>query len=245
MRITAIIPARIGSSRFPAKALALLDDKPIINHVWQRVQASGIFGDVIVATDSQLIIDAVTEAGGKARMTAADHPSGSDRVAEVARTLDADIIVNVQGDEPFITPAALKTIAGAFTDPTVQMASLMCELVREQDWQDPNVVKVITDLEGNALYFSRAAIPFDRDHSASALRHVYRHIGIYAWRKETLLRFVSLPPSPLENIEKLEQLRALENGIPIRMLKTDFEGFGIDTPADLQRAQEYIKKEQS
>lgn len=240
MKAAAIIPARIGSTRFARKALALLDGTAIINHVWQAAQASAIFDIVIVATDSQEILETVTKAGGEARLTRIDHLSGSDRVAEVAAALDADLIVNIQGDEPFITGSALKPLLDVFSDPTVQMASLMTPLAQPKMQDDPNVVKVVCANTGDALYFSRAQIPFQRDTENTHIP--MRHIGVYAWRQACLMRFVALKPGILEQVEKLEQLRALENGIPIRMVQTAYQGWGIDTPQDLINAENYIRK---
>ncbi len=240
MKATAIIPARLGSTRFPEKPLALLQGKCLINHVWQAVLNTGLFEKVIVATDSMRIFEVVEQAGGQAAMSAKDHLSGSDRVAEIAANLDSSIIVNVQGDEPFITAEALKPLLDGFQDERMQMASLMCPIKDKAMLEDANIVKVVTDTLGRALYFSRSRIPFDRD---GCQNYEYmRHIGVYAWRKECLLKFVSLMPSTLEKLEKLEQLRALENGIPIQMIKTDYQGIGIDTLEDLIRAEAILRK---
>jgi len=243
VKTAAIIPARIGSTRFPRKALTMLGGKLMINRVWEAVRASGLFDEVIVATDSQEILSAVINSGGKAQMTRADHFSGSDRVAEVAQSLDAELIVNVQGDEPFIDTQALAALLDCFSDPGVLMASLMTACADPDLLKDPNVVKVVTDRQGRALYFSRSQIPCDRDGSSN---HKYmRHIGVYAWRRETLLSFVALKPSALELCEKLEQLRALENGIGIQMVETGYQGIGVDTPEDLARAEELLKSQAS
>lgn len=240
MKAVAIIPARIGSSRLPRKPLSMLGGKLMINRVWESVEASELFDQVIVATDSEEILNAVIVAGGRAQMTRPDHPSGSDRVAEAAQNIDAEIIVNVQGDEPFIDEKALAALLKCFKDPKVRMASLMTVCADPLVLRDPNIVKVVTGLNGDALYFSRSPIPYDRD-GISELRTM-RHIGVYAWRKETLLRFVELSPSPLEQCEKLEQLRALENGIAIRMVETGYQGLGVDTPVDLIRAERLLSK---
>lgn len=239
MNAVAIIPARIGSVRFPRKPLMMIDGKLMINRVWEAVAASALFKQVIVATDSEEILNAVIVAGGMARMTRADHPSGSDRVAEVARDLDADVIVNVQGDEPFIDTNALRDLLSCFRDGGVEMASLMTPCRDAAQFRDPNIVKVVVDSRSNALYFSRSPIPYNRDGQNGP--KPMRHIGVYAWRKEVLLRFVDLDPSLLELTEKLEQLRALENGIPIRMVKTRYQGVGIDTPQDLIQAEKILK----
>lgn len=239
MKAAAIIPARLGSTRFPEKPLAMLGGKCLITRVWEAVVATELFDEVIVATDSKRILDVVLAAGGKAQMTSSEHPSGSDRVAEVASGLEADIIVNVQGDEPFITADVLKPLLDSFLDDAVQMASLMTPILDAEQLDDPGIVKVVTDAAGKALYFSRSLIPFDRD-GASGYNYM-RHIGVYAWRRETLLSFVSLGMGKLERVEKLEQLRALENGIAIRMVETDYQGIGIDTPEDLEKAERIIK----
>ena len=239
MKAAAIIPARLGSTRFPEKPLAMLGGKCLITRVWEAVVATELFDEVIVATDSKRILDVVLAAGGKAQMTSSEHPSGSDRVAEVASGLEADIIVNVQGDEPFITADVLKPLLDSFLDDAVQMASLMTPILDAEQLDDPGIVKVVTDAAGKALYFSRSLIPFDRDGSSGY--NYMRHIGVYAWRRETLLRFVSLGMGRLERVEKLEQLRALENGIAIRMVETDYQGIGIDTPEDLEKAERIIK----
>ena len=239
MKAAAIIPARLGSTRFPEKPLAMLGGKCLITRVWEAVVATELFDEVIVATDSKRILDVVLAAGGKAQMTSSEHPSGSDRVAEVASGLEADIIVNVQGDEPFITADVLKPLLDSFLDDAVQMASLMTPILDAEQLDDPGIVKVVTDAAGKALYFSRSLIPFDRDGSSGY--NYMRHIGVYAWRRETLLRFVSLGMGKLERVEKLEQLRALENGIAIQMVETDYQGIGIDTPEDLARAERIIK----
>lgn len=233
MKAAAIIPARYASTRFPAKALAPLMGKPLIQWVWSAVQNTGLFSEVLVATDSALIQSAVISFGGKVALTRADHPSGTDRIAEAALELDADIIFNVQGDEPLIDRDSLQALLDAFSDPEVCIASLMCPLENPADMSDPNVVKVVTDVHGNALFFSRSTIPCDRDGTGFA--GYIRHIGVYAYRRETLLRFVTLPLGKLEQVEKLEQLRALENGLAIRMVATSYQGWGVDTPQDLQR----------
>jgi len=239
MNIVAIIPARYGSTRFPAKALALLQGKPIIQHVYERVLQSQLFTDVCVATDHPEIGAAVQRFGGKAIMTSDQHQSGSDRIAEALKSFpEAKLVVNVQGDEPLIETAPLASLLDVFSDPQVQMASLMTAFSDPILLANPNIVKVVTDLQGNALYFSRSAIPFNRDQDSQLT--YFRHIGVYAYTRETLLRFVDLKPSKLEQAEKLEQLRALENGIPIRMVKTAYQGIGIDTPEDLERMENLL-----
>ncbi len=229
----AVIPARYASTRFPAKALALLAGKPIIQHVYERVASSGLFSQTIVATDHEAIYSAVESFGGKVLMTSANHQSGSDRIAEAASAIpEAELIFNVQGDEPLIDISSLAALLQVFADPQVQMASLMTPITDVSMLNNPNIVKVVCNSMHNALYFSRSTIPYNRDNDARIT--YYRHIGVYAYRRSTLFRFVSLPPSSLEQCEKLEQLRALEAGIPIRMLITDYQGIGIDTPEDLR-----------
>lgn len=243
MKAAAIIPARYASTRFPAKLLVDLCGKPLLQWVWEAVSGTGLFSEVLIATDSPLILAAVAGFGGRAALTRADHASGTDRVAEAAGGLDAGIIVNVQGDEPLIRPEALASLLQAFADPAVGMASLMAPLSDPERIRDPNAVKVVTDSRGDALYFSRSAIPHDRDGSGY---DGYRlHVGVYAYRRETLLRFVALPQGNLERVEKLEQLRALEHGIPIRMVETDFAGVGVDTPEDLERVKEILRERRS
>lgn len=240
----AIIPARYASTRFPAKALALLAGKPIIQHVYSRVAGSGLFNHVLVATDHQAIHDAVLAFGGEVIMTSAHHQSGSDRIAEAAQAYpEAQLILNVQGDEPLIDTASLSDLIAAFNDPQVEMASLMTPILEPAMLNNPNIVKVVTDCLANALYFSRSAIPFNRDDDTTCT--YYRHIGVYAYRRETLFRFVALPPGKLEQTEKLEQLRALEAGIPIRMIITDYQGIGIDTPEDLAQVERYLQSHES
>lgn len=232
MKTAAIIPARFASTRFPGKPLAELLGKPMIQWVYEACKSSMLFDYVIVATDSPEIMQAVIAFGGDCRLTSVSHQSGTDRIAEVAHELDAEIILNVQGDEPLIEQACLAELLRAFTDPEVGVASLMTRITETEDLHNPNVVKVVTSYKGDALYFSRSAIPFNRDGNTSC--SYYRHIGVYAYRKESLLKFISLAPSHLEQIEKLEQLRLLENGFKLRMVETDYQGIGIDSPHDLQ-----------
>ncbi len=231
MRIIAVIPARMGSTRFPGKALAPLCGKPIIQHVYEAAMSTALFDEVLVATDSISIIDAVSSFGGTAVMTSQSHQSGSDRIAEAITDCHADIIVNIQGDEPLIDKGSLEQIVAVFKDSTVDVASLYTSIDEIEMLFDPNIVKVVLDNADNAIYFSRAPIPYNRDNIPEV--SYYRHIGVYAYRRETLLRFVKLPMGVLEQIEKLEQLRLLEHGIRIRMIATDYQGIGIDTPEDL------------
>ncbi len=238
MKAAAVIPARYASSRFPGKPLARLAGKPVIQHVWDAVAGSGLFAEVAVATDDDRIAQAVRAFGGVVVMTSPHCASGSDRVAEAAYTLYSDIIVNVQGDEPFLTAGPLEALLRAFIDPAVQVASLMHDCADHAACADPNRVKVVCAAGGDALYFSRAAIPYYRDMDSHAGCRI--HIGVYAYRRQTLFDFVQMPHGRLEEMEKLEQLRLLEHGVPIRMVSTEYRGIGIDTPADLLRAEELL-----
>ena len=237
MKVIAVIPARYESTRFPGKALAKLGEKYLIQHVYEHAVSSGVFNDVIVATDDQRILETVKEFNGNVKITGKDHKSGTDRVAEVCKNLDFDVVVNIQGDEPFIYRKPLEKLVSAFKNPEVQVASLMHKL--DRDINNPNNVKVVVDKNSFALYFSRSIIPFNQKKSKDTL--YFKHIGVYAFRKETLLQFVNFPVSKLEKIESLEQLRLLENGIKIKMLETDYEGIGIDTPDDLKQAEEWLR----
>lgn len=242
MNAIAVIPARYASTRFPVKALANLAGKPIIQHVYERVTASALFTDVIIATDHQAIMDAVKAFHGKAMMTSDKHPSGSDRIAEVLKHYpETDVIVNVQGDEPLIERQPLADLLQVFNDPFVDMASLMTPITDPEMLKDPNIVKVVTNSQGDAIYFSRSCVPYNRDDKEHTY---YRHIGVYAYRPDVLEEFVSLPQGALEQIEKLEQLRALEHDIPIRMVITDYQGVGIDTPTDLDRVEKLLEAKQ-
>jgi len=235
-----IIPARWGSTRFPGKPLHLLAGKPLIQHVWERcIQVSGA-DRVIVATDDTRILETAFAFGAEVALTSAAHPSGTDRVAEVAKNLrNAGILVNVQGDEPFLDPRLAGRLIDALkADPRAQMATAACEL-SPRDRDNQNVVKVVCDLSGNALYFSRSLIPCDRDGDVAPAR--LRHIGIYAYRRTFLLKLVKAKQTPLEISEKLEQLRALEHGARIRVISAKSAGPGIDTPADALAAEKLLK----
>lgn len=235
----AIIPARYASSRFPGKPLARLGGRPMIQHVWERCVASGAFARVLVATDDDRIRDAVRGFGGEAVMTSPNCASGTDRVAEVARANpDVEVLVNVQGDEPLIHPDVLRAITSAFEDEAVQMATLVRPL-EDDERQNPNVVKALLARNGDALYFSRADVPYQRE--PKGFPHRYGHIGLYGYRRQVLLDLAKLPPSPLEETEKLEQLRALECGFRIRCLLTLHRTLGVDTPEDLAKAEERLR----
>jgi 3-deoxy-manno-octulosonate cytidylyltransferase (CMP-KDO synthetase) len=235
----AIIPARWASTRFPGKALVRLAGRPLVVHVLDACRRSGAFAEVRVATDDERIAAAVSDAGGLVERTRPDHPSGTDRVAEVAARLgpEVEVVVNVQGDEPLLHPEALRALAAAFDDPAVEMATLIRPL-RDDERGSPSVVKAVLDLRSDALYFSRADVPFSRD--GGAVRR-WAHQGLYGYRRATLLRLAALPPTPLERAESLEQLRALENGIRIRCVPTAHASIGIDTPEDLERAEALLR----
>ncbi len=240
MKSYAIIPARYASTRFPGKPLAILRGKPMIQHVYENVMATGLFNDVFIATDDLRIEAAGETFGATVVLTDSNLPSGTDRAAALCETLEPDsIILNVQGDEPLISKDPLAALLKCFEDERVQMASLMTILKSAEDLANPNIVKVVCDSKSNALYFSRSAIPYDRDGSGNV--EYYRHIGVYAFRYQCLLDFVALNPGKLEQIEKLEQLRALEHGIPIRMVITDYQGIGIDSPEDLHKVERLLE----
>jgi 3-deoxy-manno-octulosonate cytidylyltransferase (CMP-KDO synthetase) len=248
MKTVAMIPARYAATRFPAKLMQKLGDKTVIRHTYDNTATTGLFDQVVVVTDSELIYREIVDHGGAAVMSRKPHESGSDRIAEAVADMDVDIVVNVQGDEPFVRREPLEKLLALFrgngpgaqrgpsgsASQEVQVASLV-QVLREQRFiDDPNYVKVALDRNNNALFFSRSVIPYPRDRNAAPV--YYEHIGVYAFRKEVLLRFTSWPVSPLESVEKIECLRYLENGIPIRMAIVNYMGVEIDTPEDLERA---------
>jgi 3-deoxy-manno-octulosonate cytidylyltransferase (CMP-KDO synthetase) len=242
VKVLGVIPARYASSRFPGKSLAVLAGKTIIQHVYERSVQSRYLSRVIIATDDERIRQTATDFGAPVQMTRADHFSGTDRVAEAASASDADVVVNIQGDEPLIDPAAIDAaILSLLDDPDVPMGTLKKLIEDPDETSNPNVVKVVTDLRGSAIYFSRHPIPHDRD---NAFKH-YKHIGLYVYRREFLLGYPALPVGPLERAERLEQLRALENGFPIRVVETDYESLGVDTPDDLARVSELFSMMQT
>src|SRR5579862_8405629 len=231
-RILGIIPARFASSRFPGKALATIAGKPMLQHVWERASQARYLTKVIIATDDERIHKAARAFGAQAQMTRADHLSGTDRVAEAASADEATIVVNIQGDEPLIDPAAIDAAALALAnDPDVPMSTLATPIGDRREIEDPNVVKVVTNLAGDAIYFSRCPIPYAR--GGDGLH--YKHLGLYVYRRDFLLAYSGLPVGPLERMERLEQLRALENGYRVRVVETEYESLGVDTPADLDR----------
>jgi 3-deoxy-manno-octulosonate cytidylyltransferase (CMP-KDO synthetase) len=236
MKVVGIIPARYASTRFPGKALADLGGKPLIQWTWEAARRCRTLDRVLVATDDARIADAVEEFGGESVMTRADHPSGTDRLAEAAAALDADIIVNVQGDEPFLESATIDAVVRPLLAPGSPLCmSTACVVTRDMaEASDPNVVKVVTTPTGEALYFSRALIPHHRD--ANADRAWRLHLGLYAYRRAFLLEFAGWQPTPLERAESLEQLRALEHGGRIGVVEVSERALGVDSPADLERA---------
>lgn len=229
-----MIPARYAATRFPAKLMQLLGDKTVIRHTYDATVATGLFDEVVVVTDSDIIFTEITAAGGKAVMSKYEHESGSDRIAEAAADMEVDIIVNVQGDTPFVKREPLEKLLQQFNDPSVQVASMMQVLTKQEEIDDPNFVKVAVDKHMNSLFFSRSVIPYPRDKNAPVT--YYEHIGVYAFRKAALMNFTQWPMTALEAAEKIECLRYLENGVPLRMIVVDYMGVEIDTPEDLEKA---------
>ena len=234
MKIGAFIPARYAATRFPAKLMQTMGDKSVIRHTYENTLATGLFDAVYVVTDSEIIFNEITQHGGKAIMSMRSHESGSDRIAEAVQDLDIDIVVNVQGDEPFVKREPLEKVIAVFSDASVQVASLMQVLTDTTLIQDPNYVKVAVDKNNNALFFSRSVIPYPRSNDLPIV--YYEHIGVYAFQKQALINFTNWPMSPLEAAEKIECLRYLENGVSIKMVVTEYMGVEIDTPADLIKA---------
>ncbi len=237
MKVLCVIPARYASTRLPGKPLSLIAGKPMIQHVYERACQAQMPNEVIVATDNELVEKAVAAFGGKAVMTSPDHPSGTDRLAEVALMYpDVDVIVNVQGDEPMIPPEVIDNLAKAFENDAELNMATMKVVMDDADYNNPAAVKVVTDLNGYALYFSRSLMPYPRNKPDGY--KVYKHVGIYAYRRNFLLKYAALQPTPLEKAESLEQLRALENGYKIKVLESSFKGIGVDTPEDLAAVNE-------
>ena len=236
MKIIAVIPARYEASRFPGKLMQILGEKTVIATTYQNVVETALFDEVFVATDSEIIFDEIIKNGGKAVMTG-QHETGSDRIAEAVQNIDFDIVVNVQGDEPFLKTEPLKQLISVFnkdSEEKISLAFLKIKLKNTDEIENPNNVKVITDYEGFALYFSRAVIPYPREIHPDV--EYFKHIGVYAFRKNALLNFAKLPMKPLEISEKIECIRYLEYGMKIKMIETDFVGVGIDVPEDLEKA---------
>lgn len=238
MKILCVIPARYASTRLPGKPLADIAGKPMIQRVYERAQLAKLPTETLVATDNLKVLETVESFGGKVMLTRADHTTGTDRLAEVITARpEIDVVINVQGDEPMIEPAIIDALAQEFTDPALNMATVMTPL-DPADQQNPNNVKVVVDKFGYALYFSRSLLPYPR---VKTDLPVYKHIGIYAYRREFLLKYAAMEPTPLELSESLEQLRALENGYKIKVLKTDFKFIGVDTAEDLARVNELYR----
>ena len=243
MKITAVIPARYGSSRLAGKPLKEICGKPMIQHVYERVLKATLVQDVIVATDDERIVAAVEAFGGRAKMTSLDHKSGTDRVAEVMSVETADIVANVQGDEPLIDPRMIdEAIQPLVDDPSLLAATLCTPIINEEDYNNPNVVKTVKDLQDNALFFSRSLIPYPRNHDGF---QPFEHIGIYVFRYDFLMKFVSLPQTPLEKVESLEQLRILENGYRLRVTTTQYpyNAVSVDTQEDLDAVRVIIQNQ--
>jgi 3-deoxy-manno-octulosonate cytidylyltransferase (CMP-KDO synthetase) len=233
-RILGVIPARFASTRFPGKVLAPLGGKTILQHVFERAREARYLTQVIIATDDDRIAAAARAFRAPVCMTRADHPSGTDRVAEVASADTAELIVNIQGDEPLIDPAAIDAAVLAMDEEDAPMGTLKKRIEDPEEISNPNVVKVVTDLSGRAIYFSRSPIPYSAG-SSQRSAPLYKHVGLYVYRRNFLTGYPELPVGPLERAERLEQLRALENGYSIRVVETEYESFGVDTPADLDR----------
>ena len=241
MNTIAMIPARYAATRFPAKLMQMLGPKTVIRHTYDNTVATGLFDEVMVVTDSDIIYNEITNHGGKAKMSVKQHESGSDRIAEAIADMEVDIVVNVQGDEPFVKKEPLQKLLQVFDGEAgaqVQVASLMQLLTHAESIADPNYVKVAVDLNMNSLIFSRSPIPYHRDKNVTPV--YYEHIGVYAFRKQALLQFTHWPMTPLEAAEKIECLRYLENGIPLKMVVSDYMGVEIDTPEDLVKARQLL-----
>lgn len=243
MKAIALIPARLGATRFPEKMLAEIKGKTVIRRTYESAKNTGLFDEVIVVTDSDKIQEEIEKHGGKALRSKGEYESGTDRIAEIAADLDADVFLNVQGDEPFVQKEPLEQVLNVFRGAegnAVNVASIVQVLHDEQSVSDPNFVKVALDLNNNALFFSRSPIPYKRDKNATV--PYYEHIGVYAFRKEALMKFTQLPLSPLEKAEKIECLRFLENGIPMKMVITEYMGIEIDMPGDIAKAEVFMRK---
>ena len=236
MQAIAVIPARLASTRLPRKMLREIAGQPLLAHVYRSVRSSPLLQDVVIATDSEEILKVCQKNGWQARMTSADHQSGTERVHEIANLVAADVYLNIQGDEPLTRPEHVKSLLDVMKDPAVQVATLKTP-APVADVKNPNAVKVVTDVSGRALYFSRATVPYDRDGTGPLY---FKHLGIYAYRKTALDRFCQLPESPLERSERLEQLRFLENGISIHVGETPFDTIGVDTEDDLHRVEKIL-----
>ncbi|MEY3946116.1 MAG: 3-deoxy-manno-octulosonate cytidylyltransferase [Bacteroidota bacterium] len=239
MKTIAVIPARYAATRFPGKLMETIGGKTIIRMVYENAVATGLFDQVLVVTDSEVIAGEIISCGGSVKRSQREHSSGSDRIAEAIEDLEVEVVVNIQGDEPFVRKEPLAALVDCFKDEKVRVASLMKKFGNGDDAGNPNQVKVVCNKMGDALYFSRSLIPFKRNLLTESF--VFRHIGVYAYRKQTLLEFTSWPAGILEQTEMLEQLRYLENNVSIRMIETSSSSLGIDTPEDLEQAREYFR----
>ena len=251
MNVIAIIPARYGSTRLDGKPLLDIGGKPMVQWVYERAKKAKLIRDVMVATDDKRVMSAVERFGGKAVMTSSSHRSGTDRIAEAAGSLNADVIVNVQGDEPLIEPEMIdEAIKPLLAESSLLISTLKTRIANEEELKDPNVVKVVTDREGFAIYFSRLPIPYVRESSEFGVRSselkatYYKHIGLYVYRKDFLLKFAKMKPTPLEDAEKLEQLRVLENGYKIKVVQTKYNSVGVDTQEDLEKVRKIVERGQ-
>ena len=240
MKKIAFIPARYAATRFPGKLMQKIADKTIISMVYQNALGMNVFDDVVVVTDSDVISDEIKNIGGKVIKSQKQHQSGSDRIAEACEQIDVDVIVNIQGDEPFIKKQPLEDLIRCFDDERVSVASLMQKFPENESYENSNIVKVVCNKLNDALYFSRSAIPYKRNKDIGEV--LYRHIGVYAYRKEALINFTKWPMGELEKTEMLEQLRYLENGISVRMVETNEASVGVDTPEDLKKAIAFYNK---
>lgn len=242
MKVIGVIPARFGSTRLPGKPLIELAGKPMIQHVYERARQARRLDRLMVATDDERIAEVVRGFGGEAILTRKEHRSGTERIAEVAAQTPAEIYVNIQGDEPLIEPATIDAVAEAIAgDSAVQVATLCVPISGQADVMNPNVVKVVVDFDGFALYFSRAPIPWVREESAAALARHLKHLGLYAYRRDALLEFPALPPGELERVEQLEQLRWLENGYRICVAETTHDSISVDVPEDIERVERALR----
>jgi len=240
MNVVGVIPARFYSSRFEGKVLADIGGKPMIQHVWEKAKQAKLLDDLIVACDDERVYNAVVDFGGNAVFTAKEHTSGSDRITEIINPLDVKIVVNIQGDEPMVRPSMINgVVEELIKDENLVVATVIKKIERPGEIDDPNVVKVVVDKDNFALYFSRSAIPFIRDGQSQEL-NFYKHIGLYAYTKDFLFTYKNLPKSKLEELEKLEQLRILENGYKIKTVETQFDTYGVDVPEDLDKVRKYI-----
>ncbi|MEW6075679.1 MAG: 3-deoxy-manno-octulosonate cytidylyltransferase [Candidatus Omnitrophota bacterium] len=244
MDVIGVIPARYSSTRFEGKVLADIAGKPMLQHVWERAKESPLLDELVIATDDERIMRAVSEFGAKAVMTARGHASGTDRIVEVVNPIDVKVIINIQGDEPLIHPTMIDSVARTLlADTALHMATIIRKIDNEEELRDPNVVKVVTDKNNFALYFSRATIPYQGHGQEIKSVAYYKHIGLYGYTKDFLFTYRNLPPSSLEKIERLEQLRVLENGYRIKTVETKFDTISVDTPEDISKIAEYLKRE--